>query len=429
MDSATRDLFVRGVAAAKAGETAEARHYFEWLLRLDPPVQEKIDSYFWLSEMEPNPDKALAYVKEILLLDASEPRARRKLALANGTLNPEQIIDANRFSQSATSVQEGSASRFVCSNCSGKLTYHPEVQSLVCDSCQVVTHQKTSLPRQGQDLPEDSFIATLATAKGHVQPITTRVINCQGCGATFLVSPGVISRECPYCFSTYVLDFKDEEHVILPNGIVPFQIPLKQAHKAFTDWLENHLDMDHVGLLLPMVGMYVPVWTFDILGNITWTASDDDYQQEQKLKGEKQVYYDDYLMPGIIKIPSALDAALRGFDLKNLVPFDESYIVDWPAEIFKIPLADASLRVRAEILAKERGMIERSLNQRVRNMALNSTKMYIDAFRLVLLPVWMSEYQIKHTGYKVSINGQNGCVYGGLPNSARKSWISEFLGI
>jgi hypothetical protein len=429
MDTHTRDLFVRGVAAAKAGDAAEARFYFDWLLRLEPPIQEKIDSFYWLSEIETDPVKSLSYVKEILLYDPSEPRARRKLALAEGRLKPEKIIDADQVIPAAASIKDGKASRFICSRCGGRLSYQPDVHSLVCESCQVVTKEKTTLQQDGINLPEDDFIATLATARGHIQPVTTHVVHCQGCGASFIVSPGVLSRDCPYCFSTYVLDLQTDEDGIIPNGIIPFQVSLKTAKLIFTEWLESHLDMESVSLLHPMVGIYVPVWTFDILGKISWMATADRNSKDGVIQGEKQVDYNDIMMLGTIQVPPVLDASIKSFDLHGLLPFREELIVDWPAEIFQISLADASLRVRHDILAVERGEIERSLEQRVRNINLNSTKMYIHSFRLVMLPVWMSEFEIKHNGYKVAINGQNGCIYGSLPNSARKGWISEFLGI
>jgi hypothetical protein len=429
MESHTRDLYVRGVAAAKAGEVAEANHYFEWLLRMDPPIEEKIDSYFWMSELEPDSEKALSYVKEILLLDASEPRARRKWAMANGTLQEKDIISPDTFQSTPETDQDVSASRFICSRCGGRLSFQPASQSLVCEYCQVVTAQKTALPKSLGDVPQDDFIANLATAKGHIQPIVASVIHCQGCNASFLMSPGLISKNCPYCYSPYVLDAQKEETCIIPNGIIPFKIPLKQAMQSFNEWLESHLDLADVSIKQPMIGTYVPVWTFDVQGVIPWEASEQQGRTMQTKTGEKTIFYDDYLMLATIRVSPVLHAALKAFDLRSLVPFDESYAVDWPAEIFQIPLADASLRVRQEILSLERGVIERNEAQETRNLHLDSTKMYIDAFRLVLLPVWLGEYEVDERGYKVAINGQTGCIYAGLPKSARKSWISEFLGI
>jgi hypothetical protein len=53
----SRDLLVRGVAAAKSRLVGEARFYLEWVLRLDPPRDQKIDALFWLSTLASDPSK------------------------------------------------------------------------------------------------------------------------------------------------------------------------------------------------------------------------------------------------------------------------------------------------------------------------------------------------------------------------------------
>jgi Tfp pilus assembly protein PilF len=44
MSDGARDLLVRGIAAAKAGERDEARHYLEWALRQEPSSDEQIEA-------------------------------------------------------------------------------------------------------------------------------------------------------------------------------------------------------------------------------------------------------------------------------------------------------------------------------------------------------------------------------------------------
>ena len=51
MSDGARDLLVRGIAAAKAGERAEARHYLEWALRQQPSSDEQLEAWLWLSDV------------------------------------------------------------------------------------------------------------------------------------------------------------------------------------------------------------------------------------------------------------------------------------------------------------------------------------------------------------------------------------------
>jgi hypothetical protein len=325
--------------------------------------------------------------------------------------------------------KESILSRFKCSRCGGRLVYAPQFKSLVCASCQVVTERKTVLQIQPTEIPTDNFIASLSTTIGQVQPIKTEAVHCPGCDTYFLIFPGVLSQKCPNCISPYAMELQYEEEVIIPNGIIPFRISLMNAELALTDWLQSHLDLADVKMSCPIIGTYMPVWTFDIQGKITWGAAVEEYGRETTVNEEKCVNYEDYLMLGTVRVSPVLNAALKGFDLQGLVPFNEQYLASWPAEIFQVSLADASLRARCEILAKEHGEIDGALSHRARNITIHSTNMFINAFRLVLLPIWMGSYEMKGNTYKVVINGQTGCIYGTLPHTAHKSWISEFLGI
>jgi hypothetical protein len=79
VDSEGRDLLVRGITAAKAKEAGEARFFLKWLLRLDPPAEERIEALYWLSEICTDPAEQRGYLEDILANDQGEPRARRNL--------------------------------------------------------------------------------------------------------------------------------------------------------------------------------------------------------------------------------------------------------------------------------------------------------------------------------------------------------------
>jgi hypothetical protein len=75
----------------------EARFYLEWLLRLDPPLLQRIDAWFWLSEVQTDEQAQRGYLEQILVMDPSEGRARRKLAILDGKLDPTEIVDPDQL--------------------------------------------------------------------------------------------------------------------------------------------------------------------------------------------------------------------------------------------------------------------------------------------------------------------------------------------
>ena len=74
MSDGTRDLLVRGRAAAKAAEVQEARFYLGWLLCLDPPLSERSEALFWLSEIA-DPPSAVLLLQDLLSQDPTDMRA------------------------------------------------------------------------------------------------------------------------------------------------------------------------------------------------------------------------------------------------------------------------------------------------------------------------------------------------------------------
>ena len=59
----------------------------------------------------------------------------------------------------------------------------------------------------------------------------------------------------------------------------------------------------------------------------------------------------------------------------------------------------------------------------------SSAKMTVESFKLVLLPVWMTELSFGGRGHLVLINGQNGIAASDLPDKkAKKGGLMEWLG-
>ena len=74
---------------------------------------------------------------------------------------------------------------------------------------------------------------------------------------------------CPYCKSAYVVENKETFEMIPPAGVIPFEIDEEHAKQALRNWLQKNL-LDKPVHVLPGTGLYVPIWSFDLTGQITW---------------------------------------------------------------------------------------------------------------------------------------------------------------
>jgi predicted RNA-binding Zn-ribbon protein involved in translation (DUF1610 family) len=442
MDDSTRDLFIRGMMAAKAKETADAHRYLEWVLRLDPPLDTRVDALYWLSRVAETPDEQRRLLEEALAYNPSEMRCRRALAVLRGELNPSEIIDPDRLTPQAPDPAPGSpgekrathaptgplaqryhsergeasVDRFTCPQCGGRMTYAPDGQSLTCEYCEARQSAKTSAAADDPAAAEN-FLIAMATRKGHLHPVARQTFNCQGCGIDFLLPPQQLSVTCPYCGSAYVVRSPQSRELIDPHLILPFTVAEKEAERAFKAWLEEQKLLNAASPVRAPAGtpraqvervaaIYLPAWSFEMAGQVPWSCQVEERRDHWVTEtGSEIVYHASVLVPATPRLSPECAAALRAFDLKEAVPFNERYLADWLAETYQISVGDASLEARRWTYEYEKECVRQRMLRRVRDLSFNSLGITIESFQLALLPVWLAHYRLGDKRYEVVVNG------------------------
>ena len=359
MSHMTRMLLVQGIAAAKAGDKADARRYLERLFNLDPDPREKVEAWLYLSEVSDDPQDNRRYLEYVIGMEPWDPRARRGIAILNGDPRPGPTSWTLPARPPAAHAARGRPepplrlppvrrpADLLCEN-----------DDLRCDYC----GHRSALLEALDGVEEQEFVVALATAKGHREPVVTRAFDCGGCGAAFVAAPAVLSLTCPYCGSAHVLESRRE--LIEPEGIVPMAITAETARAAMLQWLAQHrLEDAHLGELS---GLYLPVWTFDVGGEVRWRGQPARRQQPPSLWGSLAGPVE----PGPRSagachlrrrrqrrrshaLPSQ-PSARRGFDLKQAQP---TIPTTWPAgppRFLHHRCADASMRRPLRAWGRER---------------------------------------------------------------------------
>jgi hypothetical protein len=446
MSESVRALLVRGMAAARTGQARdkeEARFYLEWALRsYDATSEQKAAAWLWLSQIEDDPGKKRDCLENVLAHDPANVPARRGLAILDGRLKPEEIIDPDKPIspvKPAATPQPAGVRRYVCPKCGGPLA-HVDVadkHSLACNYCGNRLHEYQAL-QEGALTGEEDFTVALATARGHRWELPAeRTLKCEGCGATFTLPPLQLSGTCPFCGSAHVITASADE-LIEPEGILPFQLGADDASQRIHRWLD-HLkfrpgDLDERAAISRPRKVFLPFWTFDLGGTMSWNAQVEEGYGKHKVwvprNGVYLVSHNDLLVPATHTLPRDVLDDLAEYDTQALVPYSAELLSDTTAEIYQIPLADASLVARQQALHLGQVYVQRHdlAGETYQDFFMSSGGLIVESYKLVLLPLWITEYRYKNEAFLAAVNGQNGKTAGHVPRSGLQKALAGLFG-
>lgn len=419
---------MRGVAAAKSQEISEARNYLERVAHLEPDRYQMIEAWWWLSSISTDPKEQRELICQILSYNPADGRARRQMAILDGKLKAEDIINPDDVQSTKTSdgPDPADARRFTCPQCGGRMTFTPSGQSLTCEYCQ--SRQMMAGERSGNKntLNENDYYIGLAKAQGHLTPVSRKTFNCQGCGLEFILPPDRLSITCPNCLSSHVVLNNQPREIADPNSIIPFQVDEKSAKSLFKDWLLRK-PLSPPPNITQGTGIYLPAWSFTIGGELPWQTFIKQDKKWVPLQGVEVVFATNVMIPATKKVPRAWQKLLNSYRLEELIPFDIGYLADWPAETYQISMVDASLEARRIHLAEKRRSIEFSISSDHSDISTISTSIIVESYSLLLLPVWIIHYTYQEKVYQVVINGQNGAIEGEGPARGVLKWLNKLL--
>jgi hypothetical protein len=427
-------LLRSGIIEAKAGEKEAAQRYLERAINASGDHDILSEAWYWMSQVVDETDEKRSALENCLSFDLRHARARRALAVIDGKLDEKEIINPDALPIQSTDPVQANADRFMCPQCGAKMVFAPDGSGLMCEHC-----TKSQGLGSGSEAEEQDFLIAMATARGHGKPVAMQVFHCQGCGAEFILQPGVISQTCAYCDSPHVVSLEKSRELLQPEGVIPQAFDQKKAARLLVEWVEGNGVKPQGKVDLPR-GVYLPIWTFDIGGGIGYRGdkyeSEDSFQQRATqvvtVRGDHPIHVDDLPIPASRKIARHISRMLPTFDLKRTQPYDPRYLANWAAEVYDVPMADASLDARSRAYSQLKHKLPGDIAS-LFNLRTSSAGLTIDSFKLVLVPVWITEIPCNGQKLLVLINGQNGMVQGDTPakpksKSKSKNGLLNWLG-
>lgn len=432
----SKDLLRTGIIEVKAKHFDSARRYLDRAIYMARSHDVISEAWFWMSEALQDKNEKRKALENCLSHNLHHSPAKRALAILDGKLNADDVIDPNRLPDAPQGLRDADAQRFMCPKCGARMSFAPDGSaSLVCDYC--TTQNALGLHKSNA---EKDFVVAMATMKGHGKPLQEQAFHCNGCGAEFILPPKQISSSCAYCDSPHVISLENTKELLAPDAIIPFAIDQNGATKSLIQWVEKNNIKPEKQVDVPR-GIYLPLWTFDVGGSIDYRGEVVEVKNEflskryetkiVQVNGEYPILLNDYPIPASRKLSSVFHELLPSFDLKQLKQYDPRFLSSWLAEIYDVPMADASLDARSMAYKKFKEELPYLLGN-VNIVHTSSSKIMVESFKLNLLPVWMTEIPFAGREHLVLINGQNGKVESDLDdekeNGGLLSWLGDLLG-
>jgi hypothetical protein len=437
-NSYAKELLRTGIIEAKAGHKDTARRYLDRAIYMAGSHDLLAEAWFWMSETLDDAAEKRKALENCLSHDLHHTRARRSLAILDGKLKADELVNPDRLPAAPEGLRSADADRFMCPKCGGRMAFAPDGSSLVCDYC---TRQH-ALGLGAKTENEKDFIVAMATMKGHGKPLQEQAFHCNGCGVEFILPPKQISANCAYCDSPHVVKLEHSKDLLAPDAIIPHAFDQKRAIQLLIEWVEGR-GIKPEKQVEPPRGLYLPLWTFDIGGMLDYTAEVVEYKEQtfgnkrerkvKRIQDKYPVLVDDLPLPASRKLSAVFSKLIPTFDIKSLQPYDPRYLALWPAEIYDVPMADASLEARSQAFNKLKRELS-SLLGGINIIHTASANMLVTSFKLNLLPVWLTEIPFDGREHLLLINGQSGVVASDLPEKDDEdggglfSFLADLLG-
>ena len=284
-------------------------------------------------------------------------------------------------------------------------------------------------------------------------------IRCNTCGAEIATDLEQRSFVCPFCDSTYVVEYSPEVTGRQPpEFVIGFAVTREQAMAKFQEWLARN-DWFRPGDLTQQArieeklsGVYLPFWSFSMLAESHWQGSIGEYWYRTEtytttdskgntvtktrqvretewwpLSGRHHRYYSGYLVSGSRGLTQAEAEQIKPYNLPSLKRYEPYFLAGWMNEEYSID-RETALEVSKQVFYQwEQSNVAAFLPGDTHRQLEVSTRFSQVNSDLCLLPVYVLRYRYKDKLYRFLVNGQTGKLSGSKPYSGKR--IAAFVAI
>ncbi len=313
------------------------------------------------------------------------------------------------------------------------------VQTRPCPSC--------GAPLEADDrfCPACGTEQTAAKKEAATRP--PKYFHCNSCGAQVALDPDRRSYVCPFCDSSYVVDFSPEQSGRQqPEFIIGFAVTPEEAMERFRRWIRRGgwfrpRDLRKKITAEKLQGVYLPFWSFSTLAESAWSAQIGEYWYRTEtyttrqngrtvtrtrrvretewwpLCGRYHHYWSGYLVSGSRGLSQEDADRIIPYELAGLRRYEPHYLAGWMCEEYSVEREQAWETCREEFCRWQRSSIQGFLPGDTHRQLAVQTEFRSTNSDLILLPVYILAYRYRGKVYRFLVNGQTGKTAGDKPLS------------
>lgn len=325
---------------------------------------------------------------------------------------------------------------FRCAQCNGETAFSAADGGVTCSYCGY--HEAPQAKVVGKSAETFEFKVETVEQASHGWGTERTEIVCQTCASHIIVAPDELTTACPFCLSNKVIQHRAPQDVLRPRFLVPFKVNDDQCHAQVREWLDSSWLVPTTLQQFASVGefapLYLPYWTFDADAQGRWKAEVGYTRKRKRWDGETETYtewrwesgeathaFKNVKVRGTERLSARhIFAVQRDFDLNELVEYDASYLAGTQAIAYEEKLEPCWSAARAAMREKMKQRCRGQINgNQVRNFSVQ-VEFDNEAWRYLLLPVYVATYHYQNKPYQLLVNGQTGLVAGQRPADWRK---------
>ena len=329
-----------------------------------------------------------------------------------------------------------------CPNCAGTIEYDPDTLKMTCPFCGYM--REIPRPEEAKDIEELDF-ESAKLRKSLDWGTSKKQIICKNCAAEALYDEADTASCCPFCGSTQVMPVDNDENVMAPQGVVPFEISNQKASDLFSKWLKSRLFVPNLAKETCKAenfqGLYLPYWTYDTDTTSAYDAKlgfdsrqgDKTVTTWRNYRGVYQEFIDDQIVYASKKTKNPHINTVSVYDFTKLKVYSPEYIAGFAAERYTLGLDDGWEVAKGLIKTRLKNNLSSKLKRQYHADHVGkldmSTSFENITFKYILAPIWIANFKFADKEYSFAVNGQTGKVAGNAPISPIKVLIAVLIAL